>query len=101
MEEGRDIGSHVTISKWENDKQVPSLAMAIGLAKILNVTVEYLVSGERSYAVSDDDNHILEAIHGNPRLSMLFACARCLPQSDVDTLVRLACSLCQTQGKVI
>ena len=50
-----------TFKKWMNRRTYPNLKNGIEIAKLLETTAEYLVTGEYSKGLSDDEQELINA----------------------------------------
>lgn len=59
----------VSISNYETDKTVPSSDMLFKLAKVFNVTVDYLVSGQSEAAMQIKNKELQKRVEQLDRIS--------------------------------
>ena len=71
-----------TLSKWENNKQEPSIFPVNCLAKIYNVTSDYLIDGEDAKPVVKEPP--------NERITILARAARHMSTEDQEKLLDVA-----------
>ncbi len=71
-----------TLSKWENNKQEPSIFPVNCLAKIYNVTSDFLIDGEVAKPVAKEPE--------NERITILARAARHMNVEDQVKLVEMA-----------
>lgn len=58
--------SYGTLRKWFTNKTMPNADQACSIAKALGVTVEYLVTGETSEALSPEKSHAIRYVRNLP-----------------------------------
>ena len=71
-----------TLSKWENNKQEPSIYPVNCLAKIYNVTSDFLIDGEDTKPIPKEPP--------NERITILARAARHMNEEDQARLVEVA-----------
>ena len=80
-------------SKWENDRDTPSMDSLRIIAKYFKTTLDYL-SGMSEETMTDDipteKNALLEYFHKTPELNVLFSLAEDLTEEDIAFLVDMA-----------
>lgn len=82
------IGSNqVTLSCWELDQRRPSLETIQNIASTFHVPVSSLLSIESSGNVEDSDRELLDVLHSNPKIRLLFDKTRYMNSSDLDAVL--------------
>lgn len=81
-----------TVAMWEAGKREPNMQMLEALADVYNVPRTYFMADDPDAVtdLSDTDRDILEALHQNPKLGMLFDRQRNMSASDIDMMLTLA-----------
>lgn len=99
-EVGEMVGvSQNTYSYWENGKVRIDQASLLKLAKIFNVTTDYLLGRDsQPYYADKETDEYAERIHKNPQLRILFDATQDLNTNDIDTLLRIVEGLKATKG---
>ena len=82
------IGSNqVTLSCWELDQRRPSFEMIKQIASTFQVPVSSLLPIESSGHVEDSDRELLDVLHSNPKIRLLFDKTRYMDPSDLDAVI--------------
>ena len=84
----RELGiSSATVSDWCTGKKYPRVDMMQKLADLLGVRFSTLTTetGLQDY----DDQQMLEALHQNPRLRLLFDRSRKMSHEDVEKILQV------------
>jgi len=82
-------------SKWENDRDTPSMDNLRTIAKYFNTTLDYLSGLSDDSSPTDPDfsdmeiNEIKEYFHKNPELKMLFSTAKDVSKEDMQIVLDL------------
>lgn len=77
-----------TIAMYETAKREPNLETLEAMADIFNVPLVGLSSGISELTPADAD--ILESLHTNPKLNMLFSRSRKLSDKDIEFMLSYA-----------
>ena len=95
------VADRVTISRWETDKQEPTVAPIMAMSKIFGVTAEYLVNGLTTDFVSikPNEQEIIKAIRQNPNLAKVIECAKDMTQEQIELACRLVCSIIKQENR--
>lgn len=92
-----DIGlSSAAISKWK--KHTPNMERVQKIADYLNVSVEYLMTGEEKedrdkYYLNDETAKIAQQIFENKELRLLFDTAKDSSNEDIETVHNMLLAL--------
>lgn len=83
--------SSATVSDWCSGKKYPRVDRMQRLADLLGVRYSTLTTenGLQDYS----DQQILEALHQNPQLGLLFDRARRMSDSDIGTMLAVSASI--------
>ena len=74
------------ISKYERCQRSPKIQMANAIANALDTTIDILLDEPQ---ISTDDD-ILEILHQNPKLCLLFDRQKKMSDEDIDFMLKMA-----------
>ena len=79
-------------SKWENDRDTPSLDNLRIISKYFNATLDYLSgrTDESHEEIPTEKNALLDYFHKNPDLKILFSITEDLSEEKIKYLIALA-----------
>lgn len=77
--------SKSTFSDWKNGRSSPKKEKLQKIAEYFGVSVDYLVTGEKStYYLNDDARDLAQFMFDNPRYKVLFDASRKVKAEDID-----------------
>ena len=84
--------SKSTVAMWETDKRSPSDKAMQKLAELNAVPVAYFYvdDPQELKGLSNQERNILDALHKNPRIGMLFDRQLRMKPADIDTMLLIA-----------
>ena len=83
---GKAIGvQRSAVNKYEKDQIDMKASTIAAIAKVLMVSPLYLLDDD-----DDSDTSMLEALHQNPRLGLLFDRSRKMSSEDVEFMLQMA-----------
>ena len=87
--------NRVTINKWENDQQIPTIAPVMALAKLFGVTTDYLIDGLDFHRVAYtmQEQEMIDMIRKNPRLLTICDTIRDFDIGEIELANRLLSSI--------
>ena len=57
--------NRIAISRWENNKSIPGMRQLISIADIFSTSLDYLVKGDTSCIIDEDERNIIESFRSD------------------------------------
>lgn len=101
---GEELGKKLnvaksTVSLWESGARTPSTDMLTDIAKLFNVSIDYLLTGlvptQDGYYTDPEVAALAEEIKNDPELRLLLNAKRNLSKEEMQAIINITKSLLQ------
>lgn len=101
---GEELGKKLnvaksTVSLWESGTRTPGTDMLTDIAKVFNVSIDYLLTGlvhvQNGYYTDPEVAQLAEEIKNDPELRLLLNAKRNLSKEEMQAIINITKSLLQ------
>lgn len=91
--------NRIAISRWENNKAIPGIRQLICIADIFSTSLDYLVKGDTSGIIGEDERNIIESFRSDVHFKNAVLNLNRLSNEKIAMAERIVASIIDTENQ--